>query len=598
MYISEDLVEQVRAANDIVDVISGYVRLQKKGNNYFGLCPFHNEKNPSFSVNRDKQMYYCFGCGAGGNVFTFLMEYERYTFAEAFNVLAQRAGIEAPEGEFSYSDRQRADLRESLFKINKDAGIYFYRLLRSGHGERALKYLTDRALNARTINSFGLGYADRFYDDLYRHLKGRGYSDTLISKSGLVTVDGKNGPHDKFWNRVMFPIMDVRGRVIAFGGRVMGEGEPKYLNSPETEIFEKRRNLYGLNIARTSKEDSFILCEGYMDVISLHQAGFTNAVASLGTALTESHAPLIRRYVKNVYLAYDSDSAGKKAALRAYSILRDAGVSTRVIVMTPYKDPDEFIKNLGADAFKKRINEAESGFMFSVRLLEETHDMNTPDGRTAFLREAARRVCELDDEIERDSYADAVCARYKVNPDSFRRLISKEAINANLARPARRPTQVPREVSREKGEAERGDAGIAGSEKLLITWMSGNANIFNQVKRYISPEDFTGDLYRTVAKLMYRQYEEGEVSPAKIIDHFDTEEEHREVASAFNTKIRGIETRDEAEKALKETVIRVKNHSVEELSKALDPADLSGAQKLMKAKADMRDLERVSFRID
>lgn len=314
-FYSEDIVEEVRQRSDIVDVISRYVRLTKKGNSYFGLCPFHNEKTGSFSVTPGKQMYYCFGCGAGGNVFTFLMEYENFTFGEAMEVLAERAGVALPKQEYSSAQRAEADRRQRLFEINREAAKYFYVLLKNGRGERALKYFKQRGLSDETIRKFGLGYSDQYSDDLYRYLRGKGYEDEILKDSGLVAMDERRGGHDKFWNRAMFPIMDVHSKVIGFGGRVMGDGEPKYLNSPETKIFDKGRNLYGLNLARSTKQPQLLLCEGYMDVIALHQAGFDNAVASLGTALTSGHASLLKRYTKEVYLTYDSDGAGVKAAL-------------------------------------------------------------------------------------------------------------------------------------------------------------------------------------------------------------------------------------------------------------------------------------------
>ena len=355
MYYSEDLIEEVRMKNDIVDVISGYVKLQKKGSSYFGLCPFHNEKSPSFSVSRQKQMYYCFGCGAGGNVFTFLMEYENYTFTEAVEYLAERSGVELPKAEYSREAKERAGLKASLLEINKAAAQYFYVQLKSEQGKAGYTYLRERRLSDETIRAFGLGYSNKYSDDLYRYLRSKGYPEEMIRQAGLISIDEKHGVYDKFWNRVMFPIMDVNSRVIGFGGRVMGDAKPKYLNSPETPIFDKSRNLYGLNRARSSRKPYFLLCEGYMDVIAMHQAGFTNAVASLGTALTAGHASLIRRYVQEVYLTYDSDEAGTKAALRAVPILREAGISAKVIRMDPSKDPDEFIKNLGAEEFDQRI---------------------------------------------------------------------------------------------------------------------------------------------------------------------------------------------------------------------------------------------------
>ena len=379
MYYSDEIIEEVRSRNDIVDVISTYVKLQKKGSSYFGLCPFHNEKSPSFSVSRQKQMYYCFGCGAGGNVFTFLMEYENYTFVEALKYLADRAGVELPEEEYSREAKERADTRAILLEINKAAAQYYYIQLKSSRGAVGLEYFKKRKLSDETIKAFGLGYSNKYSDDLYRYLKSKGYKDDMIAKAGLISIDEKNGVYDKFWNRVMFPIMDVNSRVIGFGGRVMGDAKPKYLNSPETMIFDKSRNLYGLNRARRTKKPYFLLCEGYMDVISLHQAGFTNAVAPLGTAFTPNQAMLLKRYTNEVILSFDSDGAGIKAALRALPILRQNGLRGRVLSMKPYKDPDELIKAEGAESYQKRIDEAESGRMFELLVLYGQYNQQDPE---------------------------------------------------------------------------------------------------------------------------------------------------------------------------------------------------------------------------
>ena len=347
MYYPDELIEEVRMKNDIVDVISGYVRLQKKGANYFGLCPFHNEKSPSFSVSPGKQMYYCFGCGAGGNVYTFIQEYENYTFPEAVKMLADRAGVNLPEIEYSEEAKKAESKRSRLLEINKEAAKYFYFQLRARQGETGYRYLRDRQLSDETIKKFGLGFANKTSNDLVQYLRSKGYSPELIHEAGLCNVDEKHGMYDKFWNRVIFPIEDINHRVIGFGGRVMGDGTPKYLNSPETPIFDKSRNLYGLNFARTSRKGNIILCEGYMDVISMHQAGFDQAVASLGTAFTLGQASLLKRYTKEVLLSYDSDGAGVKAALRAIGILKEAGLTGKIISLEPYKDPVEFMKNLG-----------------------------------------------------------------------------------------------------------------------------------------------------------------------------------------------------------------------------------------------------------
>lgn len=589
MYYSDELIEEVRSKNDIVDVISSYVKLQKKGSSYFGLCPFHNEKSPSFSVSRQKQMYYCFGCGAGGNVFTFLMEYENYSFLEALKYLADRAGVELPRQELSKEARERADTKAILLEINKAAARYFYIQLKERQGERALAYLKGRQLGDDTIRAFGLGYANKYSDDLYRYLKGQGYQDDMIAKAGLITVDEKHGAHDKFWNRVMFPIMDANSRVIGFGGRVMGDGKPKYLNSPETMIFDKSRNLYGLNRARSSRKSYFLLCEGYMDVISLHQAGFTNAVASLGTALTQGHASLIKRYVKEVYLTYDSDEAGTKAALRAIPILREAGISAKVIRMEPYKDPDEFIKNLGKEAFEDRIREARNGFLFGVEVLERDYDLTSPEGKTDFLKEVARRLGEFEEDIERNNYIEAVAGRYHVGYEELRKLVVRTAVRNGLAQPVKRP---------EKPAKEKKEDGILTSQKILLTWMIEDRQVFHQISSYIIPEDFTGEIYRKVAELLYQQYEEGEANPARILDHFTEEEEHREAASLFHTRIRELTTPEEREKALKETVVRVKAHSIGEAAARLDPTDIRGLQRLMEAKRQLQDLEKLHISIN
>lgn len=591
MYYPEGLIEEVRQKNDIVDVLSGYVKLQKKGSSYFGLCPFHNEKSPSFSVSRQKQMYYCFGCGAGGNVFTFLMEYENYSFPEAVKVLADRAGVDLPEIEYSKEARERADLKSTLLEINKLAAKYFYAQLKTEQGRTAYTYLKKRELSDETIVAFGLGYSNKYSDDLYRYLKTKGYTDEVLTQAGLISMDERHGPYDKFWNRVMFPIMDANNRVIGFGGRVMGDGKPKYLNSPETPIFDKSRNLYGLHRARSSRKPYFILCEGYMDVIALHQAGFTNAVASLGTALTPGHASLIKRYVNEVYLTYDSDEAGTKAALRAMPILRNVGITAKVIRMDPYKDPDEFIKNLGAEEFERRIGNARNGFMFGLEMLEKEYDMNSPEGKTAFFQEAARRLIGFEDELERNNYIEAVAGTYRATVESLQKLVAKTAVREGMAKPVERPKQAT-------GSEKPKEDGVKISQKILLTWMIEDRRLFGIIQKYISPEDFPEPLYHTVAEFLYHQYEEGELNPAKILNHFTKEEEHREAASLFHTKIQKLTTKEEREKALQETIVKVKTHSIDYRTMHLEPTDIIGLQKLMEEKRKLDDLKKLHISIE
>lgn len=591
MYYSDELIEEIRTRNDIVDVISGYVRLQKKGSSYFGLCPFHNEKSPSFSVSRQKQMFYCFGCGAGGNVFTFLMEYENFSFVEAVRFLAERAGIELPQEDYSQKARKKADLKSAILEVNKTAAKYFYIQLKSERGQQAYSYLKNRGLSDETIKAFGLGYSNKFSNDLYQYLRSKGYSEELIRSAGLVNTDEKQGVYDKFWNRVIFPIMDVNSRVIGFGGRVMGDAKPKYLNSPETPVFDKSRNLYGLNRARTSRKSYFLLCEGYMDVISLHQAGFTNAVASLGTALTSGHASLIKRYVQEVYLTYDSDEAGTRAALRAVPLLKEAGITAKVVRMDPYKDPDEFIKNLGAQEYEKRIQQARNGFMFGLEILEKDYDMTSPEGKTDFFREAAKRLLTFEDELERNNYIEAVSSVYRISRDSLEKLVAKTAVSSGMARPAVRP-------KRAENSGKQKEDGILTSQKALLTWMIEDEKLYQKISRLISPEDFSDGIYRTVAGLLYEQHENGEMNPAKILNHFTAEEEHREAASLFHTKIRQLRTKEEEEQALRDIVLRVKAHSIEDKTKKLDPTDMTGLQRLMDEKRKLEELKTLHISID
>ena len=393
-----------------------------------GLCPFHNEKTPSFSVSQQKQMYYCFGCGAGGNVFTFIMEYENFTFIEAVRHLAERVSIQLPEQDYSDKARRNADLRSKLLEVHKEAGKYYYYQLKTEEGQVAYKYLIERGLEDEIIKQFGIGYANRYSDDLYRYLKKRGYDDQLLKQSGLISYNEKRGAFDKFWDRIIFPIMDINNRVIGFGGRIMkglGENVPKYLNSPETIIFDKSRNLYGLNFARKSREDSIIICEGYTDTIALHQAGFTNAVASLGTAFTPGHANLLKRYVKEVLLTFDSDEAGTKAALKAISILKDANISVKIVNLSPHKDPDDFIKALGKDEFRKRVDNARNSFFFEIDILQMNYDLSDPEQKTRFFDSVAKKLTGFSEELEREFYIDAVAKEYMIDGELLRRLVNK-----------------------------------------------------------------------------------------------------------------------------------------------------------------------------
>ena len=588
MFYPEELVEEVRTRNDIVDVISGYVKLQRKGSSYFGLCPFHNEKSPSFSVSPGKQMYYCFGCGAGGNVLTFIMEYENYSFPEALKLLADRAGVNLPEQEYSKEERRQQDLRTAILEVNKTAAKYYYYQLRTEAGKPGMDYLKNRQLSEETMQRFGLGYAGKYSDGLYRYLKQKGVSDELLRQSGLMNVDEKRGMYDKFWNRVIFPIMDVNNRVIGFGGRVMGDGKPKYLNSPETKVFDKSRNLYGLNVARTSRKKYIIVCEGYMDVISMHQAGFTNSVASLGTALTSQHASLLKRYTQEVILSYDSDEAGIKAALRAIPLLKEAGLTARVLRMAPYKDPDEFIKTLGTEAFQERINQAQNSFLFEVSILETGYDMKDPESKTMFFREVSKKIAGFEMEVERENYIEAIAQRYHTSFEGLRKMVLRYLMQGEVpSRP---------EVFRSRKAMEKED-GLLKSQRMLLTWLTEYKGLYQTVKECVTPEDFTTEFYRQVASLLFEQLDLGELDPARIIDHFTDAQEQKQAAQLFHTQV-PVQNDTELKKAIRETVGKVMEAGLERQNAELDTTDMAALQRVITGKKRLQELDKLHISLE
>ena len=589
-FYSQELVEEIRSRSDIVDVINSYVRLQRKGSNYVGVCPFHNDHSPSMSVNQPRQMYRCFSCGAGGDVFKFVMDYENLTFPEALKVLADRAGIELPERNVSREEREQEDLKSRILEVNKVAASYYYYLLRKPEGKLGLDYLLGRQLSMETLQKFGLGYSGKTGHELYRYLKNKGYSDALLKESGLMQVDEKHGMYDKFWNRVMFPIQDINHRVIGFGGRVMGDGKPKYLNSPETEIFDKSRNLYGLNFARTSRKGNVILCEGYMDVIAMHQAGFTQAVASLGTAFTSGQASLLRRYANEILLSYDSDGAGVNAALRAIGILKEAGMTGRVINLEPYKDPDEFIKALGGEEFQKRLDHAENSFFFELRQLQKNYDLSDPEQKTAFHREIARKLCTFSEEVERENYIEAVAQKYHISFENLRRLVGTYAAQTGLAQPVIRPKSG---VQKKNTAAE----GIKNSQKLLLTWLVEQPQLYRQISKYISPKDFTEGLYEKVADRLFEELEQGNINPASIISMFEEEEDQREAASLFHTKLERLESTAEQEKALHDIVCAVKRNSYERDSAQLG-TDVAALNRVIAGKKQLEELAKTHISLE
>lgn len=590
MYYPDELVEEVRAKSDIVDVISGYVRIQKKGSYYFGLCPFHNEKSPSFSVSPGKQMYYCFGCGAGGNVFTFVMNYENFTFPEAIKVLAERAGVDLPEIEYSDEIKKKENKRAKLLEVNKEAAKYFYYQLRSKQGAVGYRYLSGRELSDETMKKFGLGFANKTSDDLTRYLKNKGYSDEILKEAGLASFEERFGMHDKFWNRVMFPIQDINHRVIGFGGRVMGDGEPKYLNSQETPVFDKSRNLYGLNFARTARKNNIILCEGYMDVIAMHQAGFNQAAASLGTAFTPGQANLLRRYTEEVLLAYDSDGAGVKAALRAIAILKETGLTGKVINLEPYKDPDEFIKNLGKEAFQERIDHAENSFFFEIRILERDFQMEDPESKTKFHREIAKRLCHFTEEVERENYITAIAEKYHIGFDNLRKLVISYAAQTGLVKPVERPKSGIQKKNTPEDYAKR-------VQRLFISWITDEPSLYKKVEKYISAQDFTEELYKKVADKLFQSLKEGNYNPASIISSFEDEEEQREAAALFNAKLEAIETKQDREKAFHDILFKLKKNSYDYYSARMG-TDVEALNKVIEGKKALEELSKTHISID
>ena len=571
MIFPDEIIEEIRSANDIVDVISAYVKLEKRGSSWFGLCPFHTEKTPSFSVSRAKQMYYCFGCHNGGNVITFIMQYENYTFEEAVRFLAERAGIKLPEIKISSLSRAEQDLKTKLLDMHKTAANYYYHMLYSDKGSKGLTYFHERGLSDATIRNFGLGFTGIGSDKLYKYLKENGYDDALIKESGLVTIEEK-GAHDKFWNRVMFPLMDINNKVVGFGGRVLGDGIPKYMNSPETKIFEKNRFLFGLNYARKSRKDYFFLCEGNMDVISMHQAGYTNAVASLGTSLTSNQPLIIKRYVDKVILTYDSDDAGISAAQRAIPMLNDAGISVRILNLSPAKDPDEFLKKFGSEELDKRIADAENSFIWNIGILRKKYDMNDPQQKTDFEHMTAELLCEFTEALERDNYIHAVSSRYLIPYNDLKRLVNSIGNKGY----GKKTTSAGYEPVRLK----KADEGLRKTQAFVLSVIGCNKQYKDQISKFLSEDDFDGEIFRAI----YKKIIDGSDSASIIDDYASDPEELKTVAGILNYP---DSNENELNAALSSAVLRIKQASIERQSN--DATDLESLQKLIKEQAEWKN---------
>lgn len=493
MALSEEFLEQLRFRNDIESVISGYVNLRKRGQTMVGLCPFHNEKTPSFTVYPNTQSYYCFGCASGGDVITFIRQIENLDYMEAVKLLADRSGMSLPQDGYDDSlSRQRG----RIYEANKQAAKFFHKTLIEGKDRTGAKYFLSRNLSKQTVTKFGLGFAPNEWSALYNHLKSLGFSNEELLLANLIRKSEKNGRinyYDNFRNRVIVPIIDLRGNVIAFGGRVLDDSKPKYINTSDTPVYKKSQGLFALNIAKDFASEYLILVEGYMDVIALHQAGFQNAIACLGTALTSEQAHIISRYTKEIVLCYDSDEAGQKATQRALGIFRSTGLKTRVVTMTGGKDADEIITKHGAGKFRKLLEQSANDTEYKLLKLRENYNLALPDGRASFLQEAARLLATIDSTIERDVYAGRLSQELEV---------SKEAIllEVNNTLKKLRRTYQNQEIKKKTNEIigqkdklnpeKAGNLGAAIAEERLIVHLMFNNNRLEYITQRISPSDF------------------------------------------------------------------------------------------------------------
>ncbi|WP_405728230.1 DNA primase [Anaerotignum sp.] len=588
MRYPREVIDEVRLQNDIVEVISQYVPLKQKGNSYFGLCPFHNEKTASFSVNSEKQFYYCFGCGAAGNVFSFLMEMENMDFPEAMKKLAERAHITLPEPEKSAQVIAAEQTKQRLFDIHTAAGRFFYDCLQEKQGEQARAYLTKRQMDPRMARKFGIGYSPDSYDALFKHLKEKGFPLSDILKSGLVleNKDGK-GYHDRFRGRLMFPIFDVQGRVVGFGGRILAKGEPKYLNSPETILFSKSRNLYGLNFAKAAKKRELILVEGYMDMLSIYQAGFRNVVASLGTAFNNDHARTLKRFADDVILLYDSDEAGTNAALRAIPVLVKNGFRVKVTQVPDGKDPDEFIKAKGAAEFSKLLINAVHYISFEIACIQRKYNLKNPEHRVRFATEAAEILAKLDSEIERNVYLGEVSRVTGVEEEAIRseirKLVQKE--EAAFEKEAEKRQQNLKNYTSAGGKVEKG---LIEAQRNLLYYAAQHQGVYEILKGILEEDDFTEDVFRRAfGRIGELWHSAGHVFPADLVSRFEEAKEQKTVTEIFAVQL-PTENGADMEKAINEQVRRLKRTKIDHLT--ANAATVEEIQKLVEAKKKLDSL--------
>ena len=565
MLYPQELIDEIRTQNDIVSVISEYIALKPKGSSYFGLCPFHNESTPSFSVSADKQFYYCFGCGESGNVYSFIMRMENCDFPEAVKRLADRAHISLPEPEYSAEAARAERLKQQIYEMHRAAGRYYYAALHSRNGERALKYLNERGVKEEIQKRFGIGYAPSGRDHLCRYLKEKGFSTDAMIKSGLVMAskDGK-GLYDRFFNRLMFPIFDLQGRPIAFGGRVIDKGEPKYLNSPETVVFNKSRTLYGMNFAKAARKKEIILVEGYMDMISIYQAGFPNVVAGLGTAFNNDHARTLRKLADSVILLYDSDEAGTRAALRAIPVLVNNGFDVKVTQVKGAKDADEFIKKYGAEAFGKLIVDAVSHITFRIGCAGKNYNLENADHRVRFAEEAAKILADVANDIERDVYTKETAAVCGIDEAALRSRISRirDASESEFLMEAEKKRK---RVYSDKESRDIRPKGITEAQKTILSMAVENDKVLKAVFSVLKPEEFEDGVYRTLAERIYNDSESGRKSvPADLVSCFENIEDQNTAAAVFAVK-NDIDNVSKLEKAVTENVRLIKKNYTDSL---------------------------------
>lgn len=528
MPFPDSFLQELKLRSDITEIASSYVNLKRHGRNMVGLCPFHGEKTPSFNIYTENGSFYCFGCGAGGDVITFIMKIENLDYVEAVKFLAQRAGMEMPENTY---DDSLSKLRMRIYEANREAARFFHATLLSQRGQSGLNYLRGRALSDRTIRHFGLGFADDDWNSLCNHLKNKGFSEYEIYSANLAFKrKNGNGIYDRFVNRVMFPIIDLRGNVIAFGGRIMTDEKPKYLNTSDTPVFKKSENLFSLNNAKSSGTRTLILCEGYMDVIALNQAGFTNAVATLGTALTNEQAVLMKRYADEVIICYDADGAGQKATARAIDILRNAGLPIKILTVPSGKDPDEFIRSKGENgpaAFKLLIEKCGNDIEYRLMKLKENYNLNTTDGKVAFLNEAVKIVATIESPIERDVFASKLCAELEIDKNAFLEQISKVKRRDRRVNIKKETRQIQAELNGQSDKINREHykkPRSSSAEEALLVYLINNPDYANSISERVTPDKFSNSLIKRYYEYVLSKIKSGYEPLTSVSSDFNSDE--------------------------------------------------------------------------